>query len=79
MLQWYHDHTGNVAMDITMFYVILLVINVTLFCIYFKMCCSAFLLWSQINKVIWFAQNQLGLLYYQVYILDVKQCGVKNT
>ena len=48
-----------------MFYIILLVMNVTLLCIYFEMCYSVFLLWSQINKVIWFAQNLLGMLYYQ--------------
>ena len=35
MLQWCHDHTGNIVMDITMFYIILLVINVTLLYIYF--------------------------------------------
>ena len=79
MLQWCHDHTGNVVMDITMFYVILLVINVTLLCIYYEMCCSVLLLWSQTNKVIWSAQNQLSILYYQVFISDVKWCGVKNT
>ena len=27
MLQWCCDHTGNIVMDITMFYVIFLVIN----------------------------------------------------
>ena len=68
MHQWCCDHTGNIVMDITMFYVICLVINVTLLCIYYEMCCFTFLLWSLINKVIWFARNQLDLLYYQVYI-----------
>ena len=64
MLQWCCDHTVNVVMDITIFYVILLMINVTLLCIYHEMCCSVFLLQSLIHKVMWFAQNQLGLLYY---------------
>ena len=78
MLQWCCDHTGNVEMDITMFYIILLVISVTLLCIYYEMCCSVFLQWSQTNSIIWFAQNHLGILYYQVFISDVKWCGVKT-
>ena len=78
MLQWCCDHTGNVEMDITMFYIILLVISATLFCIYYKICCSVFLQWSQTNNIIWFAQNQLGILYYRVFISDVKWYGVKN-
>ena len=47
-----------------MFYIILLVINVTLLCIYYEVRCSVLLLWSQTNKVIWLTQNQLGMLCY---------------
>ena len=78
-MEWCHDHTGNIVMDITMFHITFLVINVTLLCMYYKMCCSIFSLWSLNNKVIWFAENKMGMLYYQVYISDVKWCGVKNT
>ena len=78
MLQWCRDHTGSIVMDIIVLHYFL-VINVTLLCIYYEICSSSFLLWSLNNKVIWFAQNQLGMLYYQVYISDVKWCGVKNT
>ena len=66
MLQWCRDHTGNVEMGITMFYIILIVLSVTLLCIYYERCCSIFLQWSQINSIIWITHEQLGILYYQV-------------
>ena len=76
MHQWCHDHTGNVEMSTTMFYIIFLVANVTIPHICYTMCCSVFLHRSN-NSVIWFTQKQLGILYYQVFISDVKWCGVE--
>ena len=77
MHQWCNDHTGNVdTMGITMFYVILTAISVTILCICYKMCCSEIFEWSY-NSIIWFTQKHLGILYYQVFISDVKWCGTE--
>ena len=75
MLQWCRDHTGNVKMVITMFYIILIVISVTISYIYYKMCCSVFFHWS--NSIIWFPQKQLGIQYYRAFISDVKWFGTE--
>ena len=75
MLQWCRDHTDNVEMSITMFYIIFIVASVTILCICYTMCCSVFLHLSN-NSIIWFTQKQLGILYYEVFISDVKWCGV---
>ena len=76
MLQWCRDHTGNVEMGITMFYVILIVISVTILCICYEMCCSVFFQQSN-SSIMWFTQKQLGILYYQIFISDVKWCGTE--
>ena len=76
MLQWCCDHTGNVEMSIIMFYIIFIVASVAILHICYTMCCSVFLHRSN-NSVIWFIQNQLGILYYRVFISDVKWCGVE--
>ena len=77
MHQWCRDHTGNVdTMGITMFYVILTVISVTILCICYKMCCSEIFQQSY-NSIIWFTQKHLGILYYQVFISDVQWCGTE--
>ena len=75
MSQWCRDHTGNVdTMGITMFYVILTIISVITLYTCYEMCCSEnFQQFS--NNIIWFAQKCLGILYYQVFISDVKWCG----
>ena len=76
MAQWCRDHTGNVEMSITMFYIIFIVTSVTIPCIRYTMCCAVFLQQSN-NSIIWFTQKQLGILYYEVFISDVKWCGVE--
>ena len=75
MSQWYRDHTGKVdVMGITMFYVILTVINITIMCTCYTMHCFKHVLWIG-SCIIWLAQKNLGILYYEIFISDVKWYG----
>ena len=66
------------TMGITMFYVILTVISVTILCTCYTMHCFTNFQWTG-SRIIWFAQKHLGILYYEVFISDIKWCGINQT
>ena len=65
-------------MGITMFYVILTMISIAILFICYEMFCSD-IFQRTINSIIWFVQKFLGILFYQVFISEVKWFGIGNT
>ena len=78
MSQWCRDHTDNVDNMGIMFYIILTIMNMTILFVCYKMfCCNIFQ--QPINGIVWFVQKHLGILYYQVFISEVKWFGIEYT